>query len=630
MTWNDSGAKTNVTLTSHQQPVPKMNPTNGLIDCLSGWTNNGTFNTNLIWQRSYTLAIPTNWVSGVYVARLTTGTNVAPQTTGKQSYLIFTVREDARTSDLLYQASVTTWQAYNPWGGSSLYAYPYCQRCDGLDVTNSFTNVVCRLGGTVSFNRPYAAPSCGNNWYPPVYLGYGSGAGKFLTMINRDATPALEYNMVRWLERQGYEVTYSTSVDTHRTSPANKAVKTFISVGHDEYWSASQRSNVEGARDRGVNLFFSAGNVCWWQIHFDPGERAFAVNRVADADLWRGSQANNSTAYPAEISMIGVEYVANTIRSDMKMANPLATNLVAGGVHWAYEHTGLTNGQTLSGLLGYEVDGSWDSSAGNGVNSASPASGTVRLASSPFSYDTYLGHSFMTIYTACNGAQVFATGSMQWNWGLDDFAGEIAPPPPYGPFVHPAAQQMTHNLLRTFSGKTTAPVIFTNADPITSWNWIASYGTNYLIANITTLTNLPSYAQVTITNQHVQVWTNLSTDPRALLIPGSSNRIASAWTTTNSQGSSVTIDLNLTDTNTHRIALYCVDWLGTGTVLEKIEVFDSNDTFFSHPLDMRSFQLPANGVYLVWNLKGHNIFRITKPDATTGNKAMVSAVFVVD
>ena len=187
---------------------------------------------------------------------------------------------------------------------------------------------------------------------------------------------------------------------------------------------------------------------------------------------------------------------------------------------------------------------------------------------------------------------------------------------------------MTHNVPHTFSDKPTTPIIFTNADAVTSGNWPASYGTNYVIANNTVITNLPSYAQVTFTNEQVQVWSSSSNDLRALLIPGSTNRIASAWATTNLQCSSFTIDVNLTDTNTHQVTLYCVDWLGTGTVLEKVEVFDYADT--SHPLDTRSFQLPPNGVYLTWKLKGHYVFRITKPDFATGNKAMVSGLFIKD
>ena len=634
MTWTDSGQPTNtMTLTSRKQPVPQLNQTNGLVDCLSGWTTNGV-NTNLIWQRTYTLTVPTNWVSGVYVARLTTGTNVTPQTTGRQSYIIFTVREDARTSDLLCQASVTTWQAYNPWGGSSLYAYPSSKQCD---PNKPVTNAVARTDLTVSFNRPYAAISCGNNYYGEVYLRYGSGAGEFLAMINQSATPAWEYNMVRWLERQGYDVTYCTSVDTHQHYPANKGVKTFLSVGHDEYWSVPQRAHVEAARDRGVNLTFFAANACYHRIIYEADERSFSEDRAGDNGLWRGPVVNNP-----EISMIGVEYVSNFgvyhDNGNIQMPATLPSGSGIGGKHWAYDYSGLTNNQSLPGLLGQEIDGCWDvnSSPCEGVGgNECPAPATIKLADSIFKSCeiagsvTNYGHSYVTLYTACGGAQVFATGAWQWIWGLDDFASDLVPEL-YTSRVHPGAQQITHNVLRTFSGKTTAPVIFFNVDAITSGNWPASYGTNYLIANTTALTNLPAYAQVTITNQSVQVWANPSTDLRALLIPGSTNRIASAWITTNIQGSSFTIDVILTDSNTHQVSLYCVDWLGTGAVLEKVEVFDSTDTAFAHPLDVRSFQLPANGVYLTWKLKGHYVFRITKPDAITGNKAMVSGLFIGD
>ena len=629
MTWTVSGQPTNtMTLTSRKQPVPQLNPTNGLVDCLSGITASGTTDTNLIWQRSYALTVPANWVSGVYVARLTTGTNVTPQTAGKQSYIIFTVREDARTSDLLCQAGVTTWQAYNPWGGYSLYGYPNSYDCAG----NANPNEVVHQIKAVSFNRPYAAITCGNNNNNnnPTELAYGSGAGEFLTMINLAATPAWEYNMVRWLERQGYDVTYTTSVDSHLASPANKGVKTFLSVGHDEYWSVPQRAHVEAARDRGVNLAFFAANACYHRIIYEADGRSFSEDRTGINGLWRGPVVNNP-----EISMIGVEYVSNfgydrPIGIQMPATLPSGSGI--GGHHWAYDYSGLTNSQSLPGLLGEEIDGCWDVNSNaceNVGGNECPNSTTIKLADSPFiscvtNGITNTGHSYVTLYAACGGAQVFATGAWQWIWGLDDFGTQLLG----ATRVNAAARQMTHNVLRTFSGKSTAPAIFANADAITSGNWPASYGTNYLIANTTALTNLPSYAQVTFANQQIQVWGNPSTDPRALLIPGSTNRIASAWTTTNLQGSSFTIDVNLTDTNTHPVSLYCVDWLGTGTVLEKIEVFNSSDTTFSHPLDVRSFQLPPNGVYLTWKLKGHYVFRITKPDSATGTKAMISALFI--
>ena len=80
--------------------------------------------------------------------------------------------------------------------------------------------------------------------------------------------------------------------------------------------------------------------------------------------------------------------------------------------------------------------------------------------------------------------------------------------------------------------------------------------------------------------------------------------------------------------NFHHIALYCVDWSGTGTVLDKIEIFESSDSSYSNPLDTRNLQLPSNGIYLVWKLKGHKVIKITKPDASTDNKALVSALFI--
>src|SRR5438105_15532319 len=99
-------------------------------------------------------------------------------------------------------------------------------------------------------------------------------------MINFGATPAWEYNMVRWLERQGYDVTYCTSVATHRDSPRSKGVKTFLSVGHDEYWSVPQRAHVEAARDRGVNLTFFAANACYHRIIYQADGRSFSEDRT--------------------------------------------------------------------------------------------------------------------------------------------------------------------------------------------------------------------------------------------------------------------------------------------------------------------------------------------------------------
>ncbi len=188
---------TPVTRNGMAQAPPVMDTASGLIEC--------------DWQDPYLLHVPasndpTVWPSGMYVAKLTAGT------TGKQNYIIFVVRDDQRPSDLLFQASVTTYQAYNDWGGRSLYSTPRASK--------------------VSFNRPYL---------------HGHGTGHFIYW---------ELSMVQYLEKEGYDVSYTTDVDTHERGNLLSLHKGFLSVGHDEYWTWRMRDNVEAARDNGVNIAF--------------------------------------------------------------------------------------------------------------------------------------------------------------------------------------------------------------------------------------------------------------------------------------------------------------------------------------------------------------------------------------
>ena len=145
------------------------------------------------------------------------------------SHIAFIVRDDDGGSDLLFQTSDTTWQAYNRYGGYSLY--------DGPAHAHK-----------VSYNRPFTtrdAPT--EDW-----------------LFNA------EYPMLRWLERNGYDVSYFTDVDSDRRGSEILEHNAFLSVGHDEYWSAGQRSNVEAARDAGVDLAFFSGNEIYWKTRWEP------------------------------------------------------------------------------------------------------------------------------------------------------------------------------------------------------------------------------------------------------------------------------------------------------------------------------------------------------------------------
>jgi hypothetical protein len=405
-----------ITLTGIPQPTPVPDPTTGLMEC--AWTN------------PYVLTVPSasSWPSGVYLVKLT-GTS-----SGKQSYIIFVVREDTRSSKYLFQTAVTTYQAYNNWGGKSLYA---------INSTNS------QPAYKVSFNRPYALGA-------QLQSEWGVGAGHFLTTVQPVLyTPAegWEYNMVRFLEREGYDVTYNTDVDTHENASLLLNHKGILVVGHDEYWSWQMRSNFEAARDSGVNLAFFAANTCYWQIRFEPSSVNGAVDRnivgykemalTLDPYATDSNPSNDQyiTTYwrknsvkPPEDALVGVMYLVDPIASDIIIKN--ASNSI-------FTLTGLNDGNALPGLLGYEVDEAF----GNAPSTQ------VLLSSTPTTYSMWPPPAQgpganMSIYTAPSGATVFAAGSIWWSWGLDD---DYFSPAIRTSRLNAIAQQITRNVLLRFA-----------------------------------------------------------------------------------------------------------------------------------------------------------------------------------
>jgi len=408
-----------VTLRGVSQPMPSMDPRTGLVECA--------------WQDPYRLVVggesdQDEWLSGIYLAKLTAGTS------GAQAYIIFVVRDELRPSDFLFQSSVTTYQAYNNWGGKSLYDF----------------NSARGRAYKASFNRPYAISS------NPA-AAYGNGAGDFLTnnavpLTDASSPSGWEYNMVRWMERQGYDVTYSTNIDTHADAGSLERHMGWLSVGHDEYWTWQMRAHVEGARDRGVHLGFFSGNVCYWQIRLEPSAITGEADRTMvsykdDAPMhdpyaseelgkrhlttvrWRDQPVNRP-----EESLIGVMYDGNPVDGDIVITTP---------DHWAMSGTGIRAGDKLPRLLGYEAD--------RDFGQAPP--GTTILAESPYLFEGQSHVAHMTSYTLANGATVFAAGTIQWSWGLDDFNV----PHLRKSSLNPHVQRITANVLARFRGDAASP-----------------------------------------------------------------------------------------------------------------------------------------------------------------------------
>ena len=203
------------TATAGPQAACPPDPTTGLIQCH--------------WSPTFTVQVPQGAVSGLYLVRI-----LRDEPFPYGTYVPLVVKDD-RMSDLYFQASVTTYEAYNRWMGESLYD-------DQLGLSS-------RFAVKVSFDRPYI---------------HDYGAGHVLRY---------EAHMASFLERSGYDVSYTTNLDVTREGMgALRRHGAFLSVGHDEYWDGRQRDAVEGARDAGTHVFFFGANAAYWKVRLEnPG-----------------------------------------------------------------------------------------------------------------------------------------------------------------------------------------------------------------------------------------------------------------------------------------------------------------------------------------------------------------------
>jgi hypothetical protein len=359
-----------------------------LVACRSCHVDRKTGFVEANWQPSYTLAVPPDWTTGIYLAKFT-------DANGTQTYAPFDVRGN---SHALYVAVTpdTTYAAYNEWGGYSLY------QAGGAVASDEATKIA--RGLKVSFDRPYAVDD---------------GSSQVL---------AFEAGAIHWLERQGYDLSYISDVDLHEKPAQLLDHRAFLSLGHDEYWTKEMRDGVEHARNNGVGLAFLGADADYWQMRFEPDsagrpDRTIVCYKVqtANKDLARDpmlgkdntrvtSQWRDPILARPENALIGVMFSDLTHRQQgfPWTLSPLAKSALLAG-------TGLRPGQPYGcGLVGYE----WDRVFANGATPAGlqvlGASHTVDNTNTPDSSNT-------TYYIAPSGAMVFATGSIYWTLALDNY-----------------------------------------------------------------------------------------------------------------------------------------------------------------------------------------------------------------
>ena len=398
---------------------PTPNPSDGLVAC--------------DWPASFTFRVGRDWTTGAYLARLTS----VGAGDGKQAFVPFVVREGrARRAPFLFPLAVATWQAYNNWGGASLY---------------DFNSEHGRRALRVSFDRPYAAGE--GAWA-------GLGAGELLTVAHAPRKAGWEYSMIRWLEREGYDVGYATTIDLDADTTVADGRRGLLAVGHDEYWTRGVRDRFESARDRGVNLAFLGANIGYWQIRLEPSaegvpRRTMFCAKDHTLDPVAGTAADPDLTvhfrhlHPRrpENALLGVM----TAEAEEPVEGAFAPT-AAARASWVFHGTAAARGDStpIPGIVGYEVDRSFG--AGEFFGPWTPPGLTV-LGRTPIRLrDGRAGASEATLYRASSGAFVFAAGTIQWSWGLDDWGAPALRPA----VANPDARRITANLMRAF-GRAPAP-----------------------------------------------------------------------------------------------------------------------------------------------------------------------------
>lgn len=363
------------------------------------------------WEPCTAIKIPKDWLSGVYLGRLTTLPEKEDQPYW-QSYVVFIVRDD-RPADLLFQCSDNTWQAYNPWPEKhSVYTNPKGNQGPWSDV---------------SFDRPYAK-------YAQIYDNPQSiGSGEWL---------CFEFPMAYWLEQHGYDVTYCSNSDM-LTPDRGLKTKVFLSVGHDEYWDIRAYNSVVKMRDAGVTLMFFSGNSVCWVSPYKPNSSG-QPNRIT----FRGGPYGGKHKYamdrqkhhgpfpehgPDEGYLIGARNV--------EPVNGGGDWIVTKPEHWIFEGTGMKKGDRIPGIVGWEYHGDPPKDIpGLEVVAAGTAwVGGVR----PQQWTA-------TIYPGPKGNFVFNASTIFWCQDLGSPPGHILPwshwSRPHGPDAR--VERITHNVLK--------------------------------------------------------------------------------------------------------------------------------------------------------------------------------------
>jgi hypothetical protein len=352
------------------------------------------------WRPSLGFQMPPGLTSGVYVVKLMSDTGAA-----SDCMFVLEAATEAKPSPLLVQLSTATYEAYNGWGGNSLYPGG-----DLVGITGTTQGV------EVSFDRPYKTRT---------------GAGQ---LFSRDLAA------VQFVEREGYDATYTTGPSIDANPAQALGHKMLLDVGHSEYWSQRTADAFQRARDSGTNLAFLSSNTMVWRVRYE-GHRMVGYKEHASLDP-------NRTEPTGLMPLAGAPITGTAWQ---QCVTPRAAPRGSGRTSyhyypwrpsaslqpdWLFKDTGLTPSSLVRGIVGYEPDRTVPASppgtqvVGSG-NTLCQGGGPV------------LGVGQSTLYTAPSGALVFSSGTLGWQLALTPMPDES----PDAPRVaDPRLVKLTENL----------------------------------------------------------------------------------------------------------------------------------------------------------------------------------------
>jgi hypothetical protein len=373
------------------------------------------------WHATLTFPIPTGLASGVYIAKLR-------GSTGAESDCLFVLRAE-RPPRLLVEIPTASYEAYNGWGGDDLY--PGGSRRVGVTGTTQ--------GVEVSYDRPYESQT---------------GAGQFFIR---------EVAMVRFLERYGYPVGYTT-IESIDGDPGQVLEPThpraLMDVGHSEYWSERDERAFAGAAEHGTSLLFISSDTMAWRVRFapataassqagEPDHRIVAYKEFVAKDPDRADPTGLTPSGGAQL--VGSAY-DGCITPRIAVPGPPVYDYYPWKPSpslrpaWLFAGTGVEADTSIPGIVGYELD---ERTTHTPPGTVTVGSGTVPCQSEDEPSPVRGTVADTTLYTAHSGALVFATGTLGWEYALSPVP-QASPDAPLAP--DPRVVGMTRNLLARMLG----------------------------------------------------------------------------------------------------------------------------------------------------------------------------------